>query len=1467
METTTTIELKPGSLIVLGKNNRVYRILDVAKDNKSMLVMSVDEKHTFKKPFYEFPQKITYENSTIRKWLNNEFLNNSFTEEERSLIIESTLEDDIQDKVFLLSVEEAKKYFKDDGERVLDGYFWDEGWWLRTSGKEDNCAAYVKNSGSIHVDGVSVFGHNWVRPTLRMNLKFNTFKSKNFEVGNIIKFGKYDWRILDIYEEGVLLITKKAVCGKPYETISNKWKDSSIRRYLNEDFIDEEFDEDYKNAILETKLGVNVTDKVFLLSVEEVKKYFIDDNDWRFPWHSLLRTSGKKDNCVAFVWSNNIIEASGSHVDEFGNICPALRLNLESEILKSKISKHKNILEMTIPNGYFKNNKLDLVHPCAKCISLNSKLKLEDVRRLFHYEPRSHNVLDGDIGYDDLLVSYNNDSKQLIYTESIADTKKYISELSTGKTRPKLTANVRLRAILYCLLYEIANGEIKESFESMISTNPVKAIKAITSYDNPKLLDIVLKLCDNLDEKTAKKIKDTIKKSENVEVSNKINEVDKGIKNNTIKKIKENNSICEDVEIKNGSINLLGKECELLEVNEKEHKILVSPFEAINCNPYSYENSDLRKWLNTDFYNDTFSDEEKSYILDSNLNDGINDKIFLLNMKEMAKYCKNKQLKNKMQTGHDLLQLRDLKEWDLDANYSFNLKHYEFGHRILPIIKVDSKFEIQKEKIIFGNEKWLVLEQNDKYSELMMISNICKPLFNDRPNNWKDCAMRDYLNHEFIDEEFNEEEKKTILETKLGDEIIDKVFLLNANEVEKYLMDDKDRASNVWWWLRTDKPKDSNYNETVGDDKNNSMIHEHNNGHSYGVRPALRINLKSEMFQSVNIECLQTIKFGRNQWLILDFNETERWALIISKDIMRKMAYVFPYKEYKDSVRKYLNHEYLNSSSLKKFKKYILESKDGMKVFQKASIQYMNFRPSFYLDCTKDNGLGLYIKDGKLYYNISRAVFDKSKWIKDYMKLEISDLKGVKWKDGSEVNKDLLRYIILQYANYGCSKLSEYDTVVEKFDKKSLEDAIDVLYNQLAKKYKFWEKDKYNNKVFRFIFRYCSGSTLKEKYSFASKKSIAYKSLLLNDSVTAMRIADKEKRLDEYAKLRNTTAEELKNTVMIDFGLNKDGKKIYDLGTTKVEATLTPDLKVTLVDLNSGKQLRSLPKKYVQEGVYLELSDDLKEFRNNVKYVFKKHADQLLGYYLNGNEIEINKWKEYYLDNPILNKLARLIVWMQDKTTFLLTDSGLVDEMGNTYELTKSNIKVAHNIELSSTVTEHWKEYFVENKLKQPFEQVYEYVQTSNEVAKDRYKGAEVPIKFLMNRKKHGISIRTEREYDYFYFDSIELKDCNLTEKIINDYDAMEDIIFELNEFTYDIYNRQVNHIVYILDRLTVYSRIQKDDVSIEKQLGGFNEAQITDFIELATESKATQVVALLLEYKKEHFKETDFFDDFLLDL
>ena len=158
------------------------------------------------KPYNTEQVDVTWETCTLRKWLNDDFLNAAFTVEEQAMLETVTVTadknpvfdtnpgNDTQDKVFLLSIDELEKYFTSDNAlvcmptntAVANGIcIWEDDydtdtcwWWLRSPGNApyyaadvyflgylDYYGALVDNYGSV--DGSSCYsGPGAVRPVV-----------------------------------------------------------------------------------------------------------------------------------------------------------------------------------------------------------------------------------------------------------------------------------------------------------------------------------------------------------------------------------------------------------------------------------------------------------------------------------------------------------------------------------------------------------------------------------------------------------------------------------------------------------------------------------------------------------------------------------------------------------------------------------------------------------------------------------------------------------------------------------------------------------------------------------------------------------------------------------------------------------------------------------------------------------------------------------------------------------------------------------------------------------------------------------------------------------------------------------------------------------------------------------------------------------------------------------------------------
>ena len=180
-----------------GKEDIAWLVL--AKESNKILVIS--DKALDCRPYNTSRGNITWENCSLRKWLNKTFLNDAFNSAEQTMIADTNVSADknpkfdtdsgnnTTDKVFLLSTNEVNRYFGSDEARkcvptayaIANGAWTNANytkgdaatcwWWLRSPSFYQDYAASVIYDGSVYYLGINVnYDYNGIRPALWINL-------------------------------------------------------------------------------------------------------------------------------------------------------------------------------------------------------------------------------------------------------------------------------------------------------------------------------------------------------------------------------------------------------------------------------------------------------------------------------------------------------------------------------------------------------------------------------------------------------------------------------------------------------------------------------------------------------------------------------------------------------------------------------------------------------------------------------------------------------------------------------------------------------------------------------------------------------------------------------------------------------------------------------------------------------------------------------------------------------------------------------------------------------------------------------------------------------------------------------------------------------------------------------------------------------------------------------------------------
>ena len=282
--------------------------------------------------------------SRMRNWLNTDFFQEAFMPKEQEHILKTTIPADINprfntnqgystdDKIFLLSIIDAERYFFSGEERICtpteysiqknEEYRLNNRWWLRTAGKMQGSFSTVSQSGHIDYGGVTVDVNLGIRPAIWIKLEdLSLFQIKktikenntsenvlftidalhvgqddlsNINIGDNVLLGTYEqdnnewngkepieWLVLDKHGEQALIVSKYGLDVQPFNAEYKfvTWDRCSLRNWLKEDFFFNSFSSYEQKHILPTQIkpehftGVESVDYVFLLSKAEADLY------------------------------------------------------------------------------------------------------------------------------------------------------------------------------------------------------------------------------------------------------------------------------------------------------------------------------------------------------------------------------------------------------------------------------------------------------------------------------------------------------------------------------------------------------------------------------------------------------------------------------------------------------------------------------------------------------------------------------------------------------------------------------------------------------------------------------------------------------------------------------------------------------------------------------------------------------------------------------------------------------------------------------------------------------------------------------------------------------------------------------------------------------------------------------------------------------------------------------------------
>lgn len=170
-----------------------------------------------------------------------------------------------------------------------------------------------------------------------------------------------------------------------------------------------------------------------------------------------------------------------------------------------------------------------------------------------------------------------------------------------------------------------------------------------------------------------------------------------------------------------------------------------------------------------------------------------------------------------------------------------------------------------------------------------------------------------------------------------------------------------------------------------------------------------------------------------------------------------------------------------------------------------------------------------------------------------------------------------------------------------------------------------------------------------------------------------------DKAIAALAQARGMSAGELEEIGLPDYGFSKDGRLAVAIGPATAELTITDDCTVELNWLGSDGRSLGGPSAAVRDGHAAELKS-LKARVKEVGETLKAQRLRLERLYLDNRVWPFDVWRARYLDEPLVSRLARRLIWSfkigETWVAGLLDGNDVLDAAGGRLSLDPASTRV-----------------------------------------------------------------------------------------------------------------------------------------------------------------------------------------------
>ena len=217
-----------------------------------------------------------------------------------------------------------------------------------------------------------------------------------------------------------------------------------------------------------------------------------------------------------------------------------------------------------------------------------------------------------------------------------------------------------------------------------------------------------------------------------------------------------------------------------------------------------------------------------------------------------------------------------------------------------------------------------------------------------------------------------------------------------------------------------------------------------------------------------------------------------------------------------------------------------------------------------------------------------------------------------------------------------------------------------------------------------------------------------------------------EKAMTEAAERNHVTRDDLEAMSVPAYGLNADGERVEPLGECLARLAISGS-SVSLSWSRAGQPLKAPPA--ALKASHAANIKELQRLEKELGGVLAAQRLRLERLLMSTDSTQFDKWREWYLDNPVVAAVASRLIWIFERegtqaTGFALSGGQIVDWAGNAVATdSATRVRLWHPIHSDVPTVMAWRCWLEDRAIQQPFKQAHRevYILTDAERATETY--------------------------------------------------------------------------------------------------------------------------------------------------